>query len=146
MRKVSILLLWFAAFLMAVCFIGCSNGNNSDDSAEESATENSTSSDNTTSSTSAITFKGTDSSLNYTFVFSADGKFSVTSAINSYAVEYDYTGTYTGDASKDGTVVLTILKHRVGRNLEDYIGSEATRELAIANGKFTFEGTEYTRQ
>ena len=145
MRKVSILSLWLAAFLMAVCFIGCSNGNTSDDSGEESATENSTSSDNTTSSTSAITFKGTLSSINYTFVFSADGKFKVTSAVNAYAVEDDYTGTYTGDASQDGTVVITILKHRVYRDLVDYTGSDATQELTIANSKFTFDGTEFTR-
>ncbi len=134
MRKVSILSLWLAAFLMTVCFIGCSSGNPSNDNPAKNT------------SSSVITYKGSYSSLNYTFAFTADNKFTLTSAYNSYAEEIEYKGTYTGDASKDGTVVLTILKHRVGRNLEDYTGSEATRELAIANGKFTFEGTEYTRQ
>ena len=60
----------------------------------------------------------------------------------------EYKGTYTGDASKDGTVEITILEQRKDHNgnMEAYSGSQATQELAIANGKFTFEGTEYTRQ
>ena len=135
MRKVSILSLWLAAFLIAVCFIGCSNGNSSDDPA-----------DGNTTSSSEITYTGSYSSINYSFVFTNEGNFTVSSAYNAYALETDYTGTYTGDASKDGSVEITILKERVGRELQDYAGSDATQELTITNGKFTFDGTEFTRQ
>jgi hypothetical protein len=134
MRKVSILSLWLAAFLMAVCFIGCSNGNSSDDGNSSETTS------------SAITFKGSESMVDYTFVFKSDKSFTNSSAINSYAEETDYSGTYTGDPSKDGSVEITILKERVGRELQDYAGSDATQELTITNGKFTFDGTEFTRQ
>ena len=134
MRKVSILSLWLAAFLIAVCFIGCSNGNSSDDGNSSGTTP------------SAITFKGSESMVDYTFVFKSDKSFTNSSAINSYAEETDYSGTYTGDPSKDGTVEITILKERVGRELQDYAGSDATQELTITNGKFTFDGTEFTRQ
>ena len=140
MRKVSILSLWLAVFLMAVCFIGCSSGNSSNDSVDDNPAEN--------TSSSLITYKGSYSSLNYTFAFTADNKFTLTSAYNSYAEEIEYKGTYTGDASKDGTVEITILEQRKDHNgnMEAYSGSQATQELAIANGNFTFEGTEYTRQ
>ncbi len=140
MRKVSILSLWLVAFLMAVCVIGCSSGNSSNDSADDNPAEN--------TSSLLITYKGSESMVDYTFVFKSDKTFVNSSAINAYAEEVEYNGTYTGDPSKDGTVEITILEQRKDHNgnMEAYSGSQATQELAITNGKFTFEDIEYTRQ
>lgn len=148
MRKVSILSLWFAAFLMAVCFIGCSNGSssgdgNSDGNSDENSDENSSGSSGASKN---VVYKATEESFIYTAVFQADGTFYINVAMNAYDMGNEWEGTYTGDASKDGTIIVTILKHLEGRELKDYEGADKTQDIEITDGKFTFEYNEYTRQ
>lgn len=56
-----------------------------------------------------------------------------------------------GSAAKDGTVKITIKKTRQpngtgGYWLYDYDGPDKEFEITISDGKFTYDGIEYTRQ
>ena len=135
MRKVSILSLLLAAFLMALCFTACSNGNNPSDN------------NNTNNTSNTIVFVSQQSmGVVYKTFFYADKKYKMTSAVNSYAEEIESQGTYTGDPSKDGKVIITQLKASVNHNLVDDINHTQT-ELNIINGQFTVpRGEVYTRQ
>ena len=140
MRKVTILSLWLAAFLMAVCLAGCSNGSSSSDGNSDGNSSGSS------SASKNVIYKATEESLIYTAVFQADGTFYINVAMNAYDMGNECEGTYTGDASKDGTITVTILKHLEGRELKDYEGDDKTQDIEITDGKFTFEYNEYTRQ
>ena len=136
MRKVSILSLLLAAFLMAVSFTACSTSSSSN---EDNGTK-------TSSKAKKTEYKATESSLIYTAVFETDGTFYVDVAMNSYKMGHEYEGTYTGDASKDGKITVTIHKYMFGTELIDYNGPNPTREIEITDGKFTLDYLEYTRQ
>ncbi len=132
MRKVSILSLFLAAFLMALCFTACSNGNNP--------------SDNNNTNNTIVFVSQQSMGVVYKAFFYADKKYKMTSAVNSYAEEIESQGTYTGDPSKDGKVIITQLKAVVNHNLVDDTNHTQT-ELNISNGQFTVpRGEVYTRQ
>ena len=146
MRKVSILSLWLAALLMAVCFIGCSSGNSTEDSPATETSSGDNTSDNNNTNNAVVFVSEQALGVIYKAYFYADGKYKMTSAVNSYAVETESEGTYTGDASIDGTVMLTQLKYLLNHTLVD--DPDHTQiELTISGGKFTVpRGDEYTRQ
>ena len=144
MKKVSKIALLISVLFLVLSFTACSSssGSSEDDSSkkEESAENKTAEEDGNT------VYKGAISSVNYTATFDTDKNFEITSAYNSYAVETDWKGTYTGDASKDGTIKITITKKREGRDLLDYSGEDAVQDITISGGKFEFDSVEYTRQ
>ena len=151
MKKLSKITLLLAALFLTMTLAACSKGSSSSEDEPSKTEPTETQNTDNTQTADSITYTATsdsNSSVNYKFIFTTDGKFTNSSAYNSYAEEIEYSGTYTGDASKDGTVEITILKQRKDHNgnMEDYTGSEATQNLTISSRKFTFNGDEYTRQ
>ena len=86
----------------------------------------------------------------YTWTFETDGKFEGT-AINVRHLEANdgvepevyLSGTYLGNAAKDGKIKITIKKISNGNSLED---CDDTSERTISNGKFSYGGAELVRQ
>ena len=134
MKKLLKITILLTALSMAVLFMSCSGANASND----------------VKYSEPVIFIGTEDGgaaiVTYKGIFNPDDTFRFESAVNAYAEETDYEGTYTGNAAIDGEITITILKKRILRDLLDYTGDDAVQTLTITNGKFTFDLTEYTRQ
>ena len=134
MKKLFKITILLTTLLVAVSFTSCSGANSS----------------NEDNSSGPIIFLGTEdggaAKVTYTATFNTDNTFIFESAVNNYAKETDYEGTYQGNAAIDGEITITILKKRSFRELLDYTGDDAVQTLTITNGKFTFDLTAYSRQ
>ena len=83
----------------------------------------------------------------YTITFNTDGTFMQRTNESDGGVEAVVAqGIYTGDASKDGTINMTVKKVHNGTALVDYTGQNATQSINIAGGKFTLGPIQYTRK
>ena len=134
MKKLFKITILLTTLLVAISFASCSGADTS----------------NGGNASGPITFIGIEdggaAKVTYTATFNTNGTFIVESAVNNYAKETDYEGTYTGNPAVDGEITITILKKRSFRDLLDYTGDNAVQTLTITNGKFTFDLTEYSRQ
>lgn len=74
----------------------------------------------------------------------------VASALGVIYMETDGSGTYTGDPSKDGTIVVKKLKtYSEGEVIQDYssyASLTSVSTITISDGKFKFESVEFTKQ
>ncbi len=143
MKKLSLVLAALAAFVL---FAGCANGNSN-------SNDNNGSGDYDTTQERAVYVgrmtRGSDTN-EYTWTFETDGKFEGT-AINVRHLEANdgvepevyLSGTYLGNAAKDGKIKITIKKISNGNSLED---CDDTSERTISNGKFSYGGAELVRQ
>ena len=83
----------------------------------------------------------------YTITFNTDGTYMQRTNEADGGVEAVVEqGIYTGDASKDGTISMTVKKVHNGTALVDYTGQNATHSVNIAGGKFTLGPIQYTRK
>ena len=149
--------------LGAVVFItGCPQANNNNGKKENTATNNGGNSggstggntgnggSSTTTQRSAVyeyTKEESGVTYRYTITFNTDGTFMQRTNEAGGGVEAVVAqGIYAGDASKDGTISMTVKKVHNGTALVDYTGQNATQSVNIAGGKFTLGPIQYTRK
>lgn len=136
MRQFTKLLAALAVLFLAVAFISCSGPNSSTNDEPQPVVF-------------ALTLTQGQSSATGYFTFKADGTY-VNSWDMSDATDYvESQGTYTGDPSTDGELILTKIKvvnYSDFPNLKDFDGGDPTFTITISNGKFTVLGNEYSRQ
>ena len=148
MKKLSFVLVALAALVL---FAGCANGNSN--SGSGSGADSNTGSDSYDTIQEKAVYKGSSThgnTVNYTWTFETNGTFSGT-AIDARHLEYNdgtvpevyISGTYLGNAAKDGKIKITIKKISNGSSLED---CNDTSERTISNGKFSYGSTEFVRQ
>lgn len=85
-------------------------------------------------------------------IFEVDGTFTDIEGSKNSEMEVSR-GTYVGDASKDGEILITILKKYKDGNYIDYTGDDATQTVKISEGKlpaifvpWRIMNNTYTRQ
>ena len=149
MKKLSFVLVALAALVL---FAGCANGNSN--SGSGSGADSNTESDSYDTIQEEAVYVGTltrgGTTVKYTWTFKTNGTFSGT-AIDAHHLELNdgtapevyISGTYLGNAAKDGKIKITIKKISKGNSLED---CNDTYERTISNGKFSYGGAELVRQ
>ena len=142
MKKESRIKILLVAIFLAMTFAACSNDSNTSGNHSSGG-----SSSGSNSTTNPIVFVSEQAlGVVYKAFFYSDSTHKMTSAVNNYAEEIESEGTYTGDPSKEGKIVITQLKHIENHQLVDD-ETPYQLELTISDGKFTApRGEVYTRQ
>ena len=118
---------------------GGSTGGNTDNGGSSTTTQRSAVYEYTKEE-SGVTYR-------YTITFNTDGTYMQRTNESDGGVEAVVAqGIYTGDASKDGTINMTVKKVHNGTALVDYTEQNATQSINIAGGKFTLGPIQYTRK
>ena len=157
MKKIfNLFAILLAISLATVSFVSCSSDSDDDDDDSSSA---------------VAVFKATDDEGTQTYSFYADNTYVYHSKCsyteNGTTINEDLdieAGTYTGDPTKDGSVVVTITKYadwdapavaaaiasgKTVTNSEAPLVAASDSEpetITISGGKFTYDHDEYTRQ
>ena len=119
---------------------GGSTGGNTGNGGSSTTTQGSAVYEYTEEEESGVTYR-------YTITFNTDGTYMQRTNEADGGVEAVVEqGIYTGDASKDGTISMTVKKVHNGTALVDYTGQNATQSVNIAGGKFTLGPIQYTRK
>ena len=72
-----------------------------------------------------------------TWTFNADGTFLITSFTSSVTTPWDvFMGTYTGDASQDGTITIAFTKLKHSDGWHDIVSHDYPTSITITNGRF----------
>ena len=137
MRQFTKLLAALATLFLTVAFISCGDAKSSTNDEPQPVVF-------------AVTLNQGESSATGYFTFKADGTYVNSWDMSDDAADYvESQGTYTGDPSTDGELILTKIKvanFSDFPNLKDFDGGDPTFTITISNGKFTVLGNEYSRQ
>ena len=127
MKKLSLVLAALAAFVL---FAGCKNTPEAPVVQERAV----------------FVYEPTDSlSKCEKWTFEDDGTYMMED-YDSSSTDKWHSGTYTGNASKDGTITITTLKIYRNGVPEDYTEDDAIEDIEITDGKFTYGDKVFTRQ
>ena len=128
MKKLSLVLAAFAAFML---FAGCKNTPEAPVVQERAV----------------FVYEPTDSSIKCEkWTFEDDGTYMMVSYDSSSTYKW-HSGTYTGNAAKDGTITITTLKlYNSNGDAVDYTDDDAIEDIVITDGKFTYGDKVFTRQ
>ena len=161
-KKVSLIGALVLIISAVVLVTACSQANNNNGKKENTSTNNGgnrggSTGGNTGNGGSSTTTQGSavyeyteeesGVTYRYTITFNTDGTYMQRTNEADGGVEAVVAqGIYTGDASKDGTISMTVKKVHNGTALVDYTGQNATQSVNIAGGKFTLGPIQYTRK
>ena len=161
-KKVSLIGALVLIISAVVLITGCSQANNNNGKKENTSTNNGgnrggSTGGNTGNGGSSTTTQGSavyeytkeesGVTYRYTITFNTDGTYMQRTNEADGGVEAVVEqGIYTGDASKDGTISMTVKKVHNGTALVDYTGQNATHSVNIAGGKFSLRPIQYTRK
>lgn len=138
MRQFTKLLAALAVLFLAVAFISCSGPNSSTNDEPQDVVF----------ASESRTYGPTSTAIS-SYNFKTDGTYEARDEVSNGDVYINSQGTYTGDPSTDGDLILTqkkVVDYNNYPNLKDCEEPYQTYTITISNGKFTLSTTEFTRQ